>query len=106
MAAAVWCRLKWHKPWRARNAVGPRTSTAACAHAPHCSPKSAARFTHHRQEESTGALSPATPRVRLNFPASSRVCICTGSSRSLNRRTQRLSHRTHTLRPMYSGGAS
>ena len=57
-------------------------------------------------EESTGALIPAAPRMRLNFPGSRRRWICTCSRRSLKMRTQRLSQRTHTCRPIYSGGAS
>jgi hypothetical protein len=51
-------------------------------------------------------LKPPAPRVRLNLPASTRVCIPTCSIRSLKIRTQRLSHRTQTSRPMSLGGAS
>ena len=106
MAAAECLRIMAQSPMMARSASGPRASKAACAHSPQRSPSSAARPTHWRQEASTGALSPAAPRMCLNLPGSMRVWICTCSMRSLKRRTQRLSQRTHTVRPMYSGGAS
>jgi hypothetical protein len=46
------------------------------------------------------------PRLWLNLPGSWRVCIPTCSMRSLKIRTQRLSQRTQTSRPISSGGAS
>ena len=45
--------------------------------------RSASRPIDHRQQERTGALIPATPKMRLNFPGSKRVWICTCSMRSL-----------------------
>jgi hypothetical protein len=43
---------------------------------------------------------------RIERTGAKRAWICTCSTRSLKMRTQRLSHRTHTCRPIYSGGAS
>ena len=49
----------------------------------HPRPSNAARCSHHRHDESTGALRPAAPRIPLNFPGSRRLWNCTCSKRSL-----------------------
>ena len=97
----------WVYPMMDRSASGPRRSTLACAHWQQASPSSAARPIHHRQEESTGALIPLAPRMPAK-PSGFQAKVDLHLLHAVveNAHASDYPHRTHTCRPIYSGGAS